>query len=88
MTVYLIYKCKHKHSKMQTLTQIAISQMLGNNRLIGRLMVLFNRSSFAITRWISNKDQRLTSPLALEVIREETGLTNEQILEETEKTAA
>lgn len=69
---------------MQTISQKAIDQMLGNNRLIGRLMVLFNRSSFAIARWISNKDTRLASPMVLEIIREETGLNDEQILEETE----
>jgi hypothetical protein len=75
---------------MQRITQIAVDQMLGNNRLIGRLMILFNRSSFAISRWITSRDKKLTTPLVLEVIREETGLTDDQILEEItpEKSAA
>jgi hypothetical protein len=66
---------------MQTITNNAANKIKGNQRVIGQLMALFNKSSFTINRWIEDKDIRLTTPGALKVIREETGLTDEQILE-------
>jgi hypothetical protein len=67
---------------MKALTNNAVEQMKGNQRLIGRLMALFNKSSFTISRWIEDKDIRLTTPGALAIIGEETGLNEGQILAE------
>lgn len=72
---------------MQTITQKTIDRCLSNNRVIGRLMVHFDRHSETIKRWLLDKDERLSTPKPLQVIREETGLTDSEILEE-EKVSA
>lgn len=73
---------------MKALTNNAIEQMKGNQRLIGRLMALFNKSSFTISRWIEDKDVRLTTSGAMQIISEETGLDESQILEEIKEASA
>jgi hypothetical protein len=67
---------------MKALTNNAVEQIKGNQRLIGRLMALFNKSSFTIARWIEDKDVRLTTPNAIQIINDETGLRINQILED------
>lgn len=66
---------------MQTISNKAVKKMTGNQRLIGRFMVLFNKSSKTIERWIEDRDIRFTTPQAVIIIKEETGLTDSQILE-------
>ena len=66
---------------MKVLSKKASDRISGNQRIIGRLMALFNKSSFTINRWIEDKDLRLISPDSIEVIREETGLADDEILE-------
>jgi hypothetical protein len=68
---------------MQTITTKAIELIRGNQKVIGRLMALFNKSSDTINRWIDGNDIRLTTFAALQILREETELTDDQILEET-----
>jgi hypothetical protein len=68
--------------QMKALTNNAVEQIKGNQRLIGRLMALFNKSSFTIARWIEDKDVRLTTPNAIQIINDETGLRINQILED------
>lgn len=72
---------------MATISQRAIDKSLTNNRVIGRLMTHFDRHSETIKRWFLNKDESLTTPYAKQVIREETGLTDSEILEEEKATA-
>ena len=69
---------------MQTLTDKAKEGLTGNQKAIGRLMNLFNKSSFTISRWIEAKDVRLTLSAAYQIVLEETGLGNEEILEDAE----
>jgi hypothetical protein len=45
-------------------------------------MAHFDRHSNTIIRWFNAKDPGLTTPFVLQVIREETGLTDAEILEE------
>jgi hypothetical protein len=66
---------------MQTLNTNVVELIKGNQRIIGKMMALFNKSSFTINRWIEDKDVRLTTPGAIQIIKEETGLTNKEILE-------
>jgi hypothetical protein len=68
---------------LQTITKKAVTKMTGNQKVIGRLMVLFNKSSKTIERWIEDKDIRLTNNGAVEIIASETGLRVSEILEET-----
>lgn len=67
---------------MATISQKAVEKCIDNNRVIGGLMVIFDRHYETIRRWIKAKDDCLTTPKVLQVIREETGLTDSEILEE------
>lgn len=67
---------------MATISQKAIDKSIGNNRVIGRLMTHFDRHYETIRRWIIGKDECLTTPVPMQVIREETGLADSEILEE------
>lgn len=69
------------------ITNKAISGIKGNNKLIAKLMILFDKSQNSIENWIGLnkdgvKDIRLTTPDAVRIIAEETGLTPDEILEE------
>lgn len=88
-TVYYLYASKYASkiesiniAKMQTISNEAAEKIKSNQRAIGRLMALFNKSSFTIVRWIDDKDMRLTMSLALLIIKEETGLSESEILEQ------
>ncbi len=71
---------------MSTLTQKAKDKVLGNHKAIGRLMAHFNRHSKTIETWIKSGADELSSPAAIEIIKEETGLIDAEILEsEVEK---
>ena len=80
--ISLLRHCKHKHSKMKSISKSTSDLIESNQKVIGRLMVLYNKSSFTISRWIKDKDMKLSAPASLEIIREETGLTDDQILED------
>lgn len=71
-----------------TVTDKAIEGIKGNNRLMGRLMIAFDRGQNTIENWMASKDIRLTTPTAVQIIKEEAGLTIEEILEEDEAVAA
>jgi hypothetical protein len=72
---------------MQKITNKTVQKLKGNQVAIGRLMALFNRSAFSINRWIEDKDVRLTTPQAIQIISEETGLGEDKILEPEIKAA-
>lgn len=65
---------------MVTISNKAQNKLSGNRRAIGKLMVLFNVHSVTIERWIESKDVRLTTPQALEIIKEETELNEDHLL--------
>jgi hypothetical protein len=65
-----------------TVTDKAIEGIKGNNKLMGRLMIAFDRGQNTIENWMASKDIRLTTPTAVQIIKEETGLQDEEILEE------
>lgn len=79
----LFYKIKY-----MKLSDIAVRKIKGNNQLIGRLMVEFDRGQKAIETWLKDHDQRLTLPEAVRIISEETRLTTEEILDNTDQVAA
>jgi hypothetical protein len=72
---------------MTTISNKAAKKLKGNQRAIGRLMVLFNKSSFTIERWIDAKDVRLITPQALEIVKEETDLNEDHIIHHVKATA-
>lgn len=65
-----------------------LSKISASNQIRGRLSAELNKSSFTIHKWIQDNHENLTKAAALRIIREELQLTDDQILEETEKTAA
>lgn len=60
----------------------AIAEIKASNRIIGRLMIAFNRGQNTIENWMASKDVRLTTPIAVQIIAEETGLSAGEILED------
>lgn len=53
----------------------------------GRLCTVANRGLITIEKWLHSNSIKLTTPAALKVIREQLGLTDAQILEESKQTA-
>jgi hypothetical protein len=72
----LLYQIKY-----MKLTQKAINAIRNNKRVRARLQLDLNRSEYTINRYIDDNDIMLTTAQALTVIREETGLSDDQILE-------
>lgn len=72
---------------MVLISDKAIVQIRGNNRLLGRLMVAFDRRQNTIENWCTSKDVRLTTPTAVQIIKEETELLESDILEEEKQPA-
>jgi hypothetical protein len=68
---------------MVAISQEACDRIKGNNKIIGRMMHAFDKHWTTIDRWAEEKDSRLTTPTAVQIISEETGLTKEEILEES-----
>lgn len=66
------------------LTQKALEAVRTNKRLRARLALALDKSDFSVQRWIKENSEMLTMAASLKVIREETGLNDEEILEETE----
>lgn len=64
----------------QEISQKAIDACKGNMKVTGRLMALFNKHQYTIERWYESKSALLTTPDALKIILEETGLAKEKVL--------
>lgn len=70
------------------LTHIAILAVKGSGKdMIDKLADVLGVTDKTIYRYISDNSDELTKAAALKVIREETGLTDDQILEETTEEA-
>ena len=66
------------------LTKLALLAVNGAKDSKKRLAEALDVSLDTIYRWLANNDDNLTKAAALKVIREETGLTDEEILETEE----
>lgn len=75
------------------LSDTAMGQIRGNNRVsnqvFNRIGLAMNKNPFTILRWYKmNADNGpLTTAVALQIIAEETGLTQEEILDTNETVA-
>lgn len=67
---------------MAQISDTGLEAIKGNNLLIGRLMILYNRGQKTIENWIASRDSRLATPKAVQIISEETGLEAQQLLTE------
>lgn len=70
---------------MIQITDSAISKAKASNQIMGKLMAEFDKGQKTIENWLAAKDVRLTTPAAVAIIREESGLDDSEILEDTEK---
>lgn len=62
------------------LTKKAKKILSDSQAIQGRLADAFGRSFISIQRWIEANDEMLTTAKALQIIREETGLSDDEIL--------
>jgi hypothetical protein len=63
------------------LTQKTIDEIRSNKRLRALLALALDKSEFSIHRYLVSNDDNLTKAAALQVIREETGFIDSEILE-------
>lgn len=69
------------------LTKLAIMALRGAGKRSRQVIAeALNVAESTVYRWISDNDENLTKAAALEVIRKETGLSDDQILEREEST--
>lgn len=66
------------------LTSKAIESVKRNTRLKNRLALELGKSGYTVERWISENEGNgmLTTAKSVQLILEETGMANEEILEE------
>jgi hypothetical protein len=72
--------------KKGALSTIALNLILHNSRIKQKIADACSTSYWTVHRWSKNNDVMLTTACALKVIREETGLSDSEIL--TESSAA
>lgn len=63
------------------LTQRVLEALKNNKTARARLQLGLDRSEYTINRYIFSNDVMLTTAAALKIIREETGLSDAQILD-------
>ena len=66
------------------LTTKAILAFKGNSRLKNRIALEMDKSVYTVDRWLSENEDNgfLTTAKSIQVIKEELGLTDDEILEE------
>ena len=62
------------------ISDLAIQNIKGNNKAMAGLAYAFEKHFKTIENWLANKDIRLTTPTAVDVIKAETGLSEDEIL--------
>ena len=68
---------------LMPLTAVAIQHIKTNKRLRSLLAIELDRTEYTILRWVNTPgDRNLTMADAIKVVREETGLSDQEILEQ------
>jgi hypothetical protein len=62
------------------LSNSAIEAIKGNPRIMNLIAAEMECTESTVRRWINNNDDELTKAVPLQIIREETGLTDDEIL--------
>lgn len=80
--ICIIHLCHTKTNITMLLSEKAkqIIQHRDGMRIRNRLAYELDKSYATIERWLTTNDEMLTTASALRIIREETGLTDDQIL--------
>jgi hypothetical protein len=63
------------------LSKKAIEALKASESMKGRIAEALGRSVYTVNRWMYDNDVMLTTATALQIIREETGLTDDEILQ-------
>lgn len=63
------------------LSELGITILRGSEKIRERLRASFDITSTTVNRWVRENDDNLTKAAALSIIREETGLSDSEILE-------
>lgn len=69
---------------MKKISDKAVQAIRESNTLIAKLMIAFNRGQNTIENWMNSKSPMLTTANAISIIREETNLTEDEILVDIE----
>jgi hypothetical protein len=78
----LDFQNTHYLSGMKTqITDFALDRLRGSNKAMAKLMIYFNRGQWSIEKWMKIKSHKLVEPGAVEILKEELGLTDEQIFD-------
>ena len=67
------------------ISDTAIHAIKGNNYCMAELMKLFNRCQNTIENWLKDRDIRLTTPQAVAIIVQYTGVPEDQVLTESSR---
>lgn len=79
--VFQWYTFTKQLEHMTTISHEALLRIRKNKKVIAKMAYHFDKVYNTITNWIENKDAMLTTPDAVKIISEETGLTEDQILD-------
>jgi transposase len=69
------------------LRKIGIMALQASTKMRNRIAELEKVTPQTINRWVRDNDDMLTKAATLSILREETGLTDEQLLEQVAETA-
>lgn len=69
---------------MTKISDMAILRIRKNKKIIGRIAIQFDKHYRSVEVWVENRSPMLTTPDAVRIISEETGLTESEILDESE----
>lgn len=80
--LYFIKFTESNIANMVVIKATVLATLRNTKKAKNRLALVFNKSSYTIEKWIRDNDDNLTKAAALLIIREELGLTDEEILEQ------
>lgn len=86
--LYFAFNVASKYTKAPMKIKASVLKRISEHKgLRARLCEEMNKSYFTVNRWINENDDNLTKATALKIIRDELGLSDAQILEESKSAA-
>jgi hypothetical protein len=70
------------------LSQIALQKILDSKSLPKKLQAVLDVSRVTMWKYLKDNDENLTKAAVIKILREETGLSDSEILEESEPVKA
>jgi hypothetical protein len=69
---------------MTKISDRVVQKIRRDKRIIGRMIIVYGKSYQTIINWMDTRSPMLTTPDAVKIISEETGLSENEILDEPE----